>query len=195
MKYPMIEKIGIETVYLNGATRINAADLELVLSEAPVVWFNDDKTMSPYWECSSRQDKQHDHSARLLCIEPIVQESEERKLLREVREGFVAGFRAGQASRDAEIERLRADQYLKGKLPSRMRCPDCSVESLFGNVHDEVCLKWQELTDQLTAEKQKVKALRDAILELGDSANEMWPDDLAAWSRRALAAYAKEKNG
>jgi hypothetical protein len=40
----------------------------------PVVWFNDDKTMSPYWEASSRQDKKHTHKAYLAFIEPIKRE-------------------------------------------------------------------------------------------------------------------------
>lgn len=53
------------------------------IAAAPVVWFNDDKTMSPYWECSSRQDKQHTHHAKLICIEPIVRDTAE-SLLREL---------------------------------------------------------------------------------------------------------------
>lgn len=44
------------------------------IESAPVVWFNDDKTMSPFWEASSKQDELHTHSARLVMIEEIKKE-------------------------------------------------------------------------------------------------------------------------
>lgn len=95
MKYPMIERLGLNIWKAiawidhhdgqgHGADVVEATPLEHVLGKAPIVWFNDDKTMSPYWECSSKQDKLHTHRALLIGISPIVQESEERKLLREI---------------------------------------------------------------------------------------------------------------
>lgn len=48
--------------------------LQKLIESWPVVWFNDDKTMSPYWEASSRQDKSHTHKARLAFIEEIKKE-------------------------------------------------------------------------------------------------------------------------
>lgn len=53
------------------AADIANAILNKHLEAAPVVWFNYDETMSPYWECSSRQDKTHTHTARLVDIREI----------------------------------------------------------------------------------------------------------------------------
>lgn len=88
-KFPNVKALGLEVYYSDSGNRVvYASCLEKLLSQAPMVWFNDDKTMLPYWECSSRQDKKHTHTARLVCIEPIVKESEERKLLREYLHAF-----------------------------------------------------------------------------------------------------------
>lgn len=57
------------------------AELERMLRDAPMVY----KSTNGKWYTSPDQEVQRDtHTARLVCIEPIEQESEERKLLREL---------------------------------------------------------------------------------------------------------------
>lgn len=95
-KYPLTESLGV-AMHLGhhqmpeapGYTEyVRAADLERVLSQAPVVYFNDDDTMNEQGrvEMTTRQARPLDtHTARLLCVRPIVRDTAEAEsLLREL---------------------------------------------------------------------------------------------------------------
>lgn len=94
--FPLCKKLGLdlERVYADGLPRnpsdywlsVRADELEKILSEAPVVYGIEPKGGN-YWSDKSEADDTR--QARLLLVEPIKQESEERKLLREMLESFV----------------------------------------------------------------------------------------------------------
>lgn len=66
----------------------------------------------------------------------------------------------------AAIERLKAELAaakrdnatlnLANHLPPRPRCPDCGIESLYGSVHTEECIKTSELREELSAAKEQL---------------------------------------
>ncbi len=88
-KYPLCRAMGLVIRKSEGECAwVTASELENILSQAPVVtaYVGDD---NPYPHCRSQWSisdpaSVSTHTARLLCIEPIVRESEERRLLREL---------------------------------------------------------------------------------------------------------------
>lgn len=90
-QFPLTRSLGVavhEAEMYNHAIKevVLASEIEALLAAAPVVTVENHKTFG--WS-----GQQHDpvgdtegytHTARLLCVEPIVRESEERRLLREL---------------------------------------------------------------------------------------------------------------
>lgn len=119
MKYPLCERAGLEiqehrvivgfsrgeAYELNDADFIRAADVEKWLEGATVVRARlyDNEVFGEWYDKAQEDDT---HTARLVMIEPIVKESEERRLLRELvntdistPEGLARHHKAFQESR------------------------------------------------------------------------------------------------
>ena len=71
---------GTERIFISSAIIYANAKLNAWLEAQPVVY--GDKPAQTYW--TPERSMGDTHTARLVCIEPLVQESEERKLLREL---------------------------------------------------------------------------------------------------------------
>lgn len=93
MKYPLVERAGLKVWQDPCSTVpvINAADVEKLLESAPVVY--GDRSQSEWLPYEKSEIgmlaipgnfKNSFYQGRLLLIEPIVKESEERQLLREI---------------------------------------------------------------------------------------------------------------
>lgn len=92
-KYPLCEKLGLKIRHafdlgvkwisareLENVKWINARELENLLSSAPVVYQRQPVSDLVWY---GKKEGSDTHSARLICIEEIKQESEEIKLMRE----------------------------------------------------------------------------------------------------------------
>ncbi len=80
-RYPLIALLGIAVPEINGDGYIFAADLERVLESAPVV-----KSYPQAMEVNNwfgHDSSGYTHTARLLCVQPIVKDTAE-SLLREL---------------------------------------------------------------------------------------------------------------
>ncbi len=90
-------------------------------------------------------------------------------------------FLAGHASREPEIATLKM-------------CCDNAVDARAKDNSEWIEWREQKLTqiDKLTRENA---ALRLEIKVLGDSVNELWPNDLSSWADKVLAKFPAPSEG
>lgn len=94
----------------------------------------------------------------------------------------------------AAAKRDNATLNLANHLPPRPRCPDCGIESLYGSVHTDECIKTSELREELErakAENEKLHAILSELIEMYDIGFPM--GDSKVYFNKARAALEGEK--
>lgn len=107
-------------------------------------------------------------------------------------------FLLGEVSRlKAELERAKRDNAtlnLANHLPPRPRCHDCGIESLYGSVHTDECIKTSELREELDRakdEKEKLRAILSELIEMYDIGFPM--GDSKVYFNKARAVLGEKK--
>lgn len=89
----------------------------------------------------------------------------------------------------AATKRDNATLNLANHLPPRPRCPDCGIESLYGSVHTDECIKTSDLHEELErakCENDKLHAILSELIEMYDTGFPM--GDSKVYFNKARAA-------